>query len=342
MSSDERSDRAPAMSRPALTPEGWQALLERSDELTCYSAAVSVWLAVADNDWAGIVNPGLWLRLTEEAGGRFGFSYFAPELRTQLGVVRCGVDDPEQALAGALAELQRSGRVIVAADGFHLPWHVAWGREHVPHWFTVIGSSDQMEIADPFACRNELGIQTPERRRLDAQALQAMLPAIPQTNPVHRLREELALGDRAEGGLAYGYQWFAVSPVTAGDAPPGAHGPAALRRLAEHFETRGQDPDAYVQADDIWSIARHRAFLVRYAETRPEPETSAWVSEHGAALAQRWAHIAPLLMQAVLALRIGRAPSASVPSTLAELADREEAAAQVLPRTVTGCSIPAD
>jgi hypothetical protein len=351
MSVDERSDRAPATWDPGLTAQRWQSLLARSDELTCYSAAVSVWLAAVEDGWAGVVNPGLWLRLTEEPGGRFGFSYFPPPLRRRLGLVRGGADDPERALAGVLGELQRSGRVIIAADGFHLPWHVACGREHVPHWFTVIGSSDALEIADPFACRNELGVQTPERRGSDAEALVTMLPAIPKTNPVHRLREELALGDRAEGGLGCAYQWLQSEPVSAGapvsegaavTAAGAADGPAALRRLAEHFETRGQEPGAYEQADDIWSIARHRAFLLRYAESRCDPAASAWVAEHGAALARRWAHIAPLLMQAVLTLRIGRPASSSVPATLAELADREAAAAQALPPSLAGCSIQAD
>jgi hypothetical protein len=330
------------MTAAALSPERWQALLSRSEEFTCYSAAVGVWLAVETELWAAAVNPGLWLTVTDEPDGLLGFGYFPPALRARLGLIRAGADDPQAALAGVLDELARSGRVIVAADGYHLPWHVACGREHVPHWFTLTGAPDQLEVADPFACRNELGVQTPEHHSLDAEALTALLPAIPGTNAVHRLREELAFGDRSAAGLELGHQWFAASAVSSTSAPAGTEGPAAIRRLAEHFEARGQDPAAYAQADDIWSIARHRAFLVRYAESLEEPEAAGWVAEHGAALARRWAHIAPLLMQAVLSLRIGRTASPSVSTTLSELAEREDAAAQALPAALSGCSITAD
>ncbi|HZU39397.1 MAG TPA: hypothetical protein VE992_00010 [Solirubrobacteraceae bacterium] len=321
------------MTGPELTAARWERLLERSNEFTCYSAAMATWLAADDDGWAAAVNPGLWLRLTEEPDGLFGFAYFPPGLRARLGLERAGADEPGAALEGVLGELERSGRVIVAADGYHLPWHVASNREHLPHWFTLTGRPGALEIADPFACRNELGTQTAERRPVEEAELVQMLPALPGTNPVHRLREELAFGDRTERALEHRHQWFVQAAVAPGVAPAGAEGPEAIRRLAAHFRERGQDPSAYVQADDIWSIARHRAFLLREAQARAQAAgdaggaADAWAAEHGAPLARKWGHVAPLLMQATLSLRAGRAASSSVPDTLDALADMERAAA---------------
>ena len=317
MSANERSDRVPALSFPradsgALAgPAGAQRrahLLQRGRE------------RVAGRRRRGLGRDRQpWPVAEADRGSRW-------PVRLQLlppGAAQparagapAGADDSERALAGVLAELQRSGRVIIAADGFHLPWHVACGREHVPHWFTVIGSSDRFEIADPFACRNELGVQTPERRASDTEALVTMLPAIPQHQPGAPPARRAGIG-RSRARAAWGTGINGLRPPRHGRRRRGtAPRPAAGRRrpggaapAGRAFETRGQEPDAYGQADDIWSIARHRAFLLRYAESRPEPEASAWVTEHGAALARRWGHIAPLLMQAVLSLRIGRPAS---------------------------------
>ena len=322
------------MSPPVLTDARWIELLERSNEFTCYSAAMATWLAPLDDGWEGQVNPGLWLRLTAEPDGLFGFCYFPPELRARLGLARRGADDEATALAGVLHEIERNGRVIVAADGYHLPWHVAAGREHAPHWFVLTGVADRLEIADPFACRNELGTQTAERHAVQPRALSMLLSALPGTNPIHRLRELYAFGDQAPEGLERRFQWFVGAEVAETDAPAGADGPAAVRRLAEHFRAHGQDPDAYRQADDIWSVARHRALLTRRAAAAAmgdDGELAAWVAEHAVPLAKRWGHVAPLIMQATLTLAAGRPASSSVPDALDDLAGREERAAQTFP-----------
>ena len=180
---------------------------------------------------------------------------------------------------------------------------------------------------DPFACRNELGVQVASRLPVARDALARLIPALPGDDPVLRLRESLALGDVAPA-LAERFQWFVASKVDGARAPHGPTGPDAIRRLARAFREHGQTLDAYRQADDLWSIARHRAFLVRYAA---ESGAEDWVEEHGTPLARRWGHIAPLVMQATLALGAGRAASASVPDTLDDLAEREAAAAAALP-----------
>jgi hypothetical protein len=337
------------MTDPALTEARWAALLECSAEFTCYSAALATWLAAADDDWASLVDPGPWLRITEAQDGLFGFAYFPPGLRTRLGLVRVGADEPGEAIAGVRAELERSARVIIAGDGYHLPWHVAAGRRHVPHWFVLVGDGDAMEFADPFACRNELGVQEAARGTASEESLPELLEGLPGDDPVHRLREALALGDEIPDGGPQRYRWFIHSEVRDSSEPAGYDGPDAVRRLALHFREHGQDPDAYSQADDIWSIGRHRAFHCRQVERLPrstgQEEVRSWVVEHGTPLARKWSHMGPLMMQAMLALRAGRKASGSVPATLEQLSELERAAAAADPLaapTYAGAALPSD
>jgi hypothetical protein len=315
----------------------WEELVSYSDTFTCYSAAMATWAAARDG-WQDVVNPGLALVVTEAGDGIFGFAYFPPSLRARLGLDRAGAGDAAAALDGVLAELDRSGRVIVAGDGYRLPWHVAHGRRHVPHWYVVEREGDGLVMLDAFAARNELGVQTVTREQVDVGTLPELLPALPEDDPVLRLREVLAFGDDTTPLQWHPYQWFVRASVDAVVAPEGASGPDGLRRLARHFRERGQDAEAYVQADDIWSIGRHRAFLVRRAEelAATQPELGDWVADHGAPLAKRWSHVAPLLMQATLALRSGRPASSSVADVLDELADREDAAARPAAADIVG------
>ncbi|MDQ6606644.1 MAG: hypothetical protein M3Z06_08880 [Actinomycetota bacterium] len=318
---------------PTLSAQRRESLLSCREEFTCYSAAIATWLAVDQEDWARSVNPGLWLTITEPGDGVFGFAYFPPQLRAELGLQRTGADQVGAAIEGVRQEIARSGRVIVAGDGFHLPWHVAAGRLHLPHWYVLLAGAEGLEVMDPFACRNALGVQEATRLPVAPEALGGLLHALPGDDPIHVLRERLAFGDETEP-CALPHQWFVRGVAADWRRPEGANGPDALRRLAEHFRTHGQDPRAYAQADDIWSIARHRAFLHRWANVRAlqdgDDALADWVASQATPLIKRWGHIAPLLMQAALALGAGRQASASVPDTLEHLATLEQSASDAL------------
>ncbi|HEX5851456.1 MAG TPA: hypothetical protein VFY36_00025 [Solirubrobacteraceae bacterium] len=321
----------------------WSSLTAFSETYTCYSSAVATWVAHEREDWPSAVNPGLALTVLDAGEGLFGFAHFPPRLRAELELVRVGLDGPgPKALEGVLAELERSGRVIVAGDGFRLPWHVAHDRRHVPHWYVLAGTPDRLEVIDPFACRNELGVQEARRVPIAREQLPELLVGLPGGDPVLELRERLALGDECDrpGGDC---QWFVRGEVADSRGPAGAEGADGALALARHFRERGQHPRAYAQADDIWSIARHRAFLAHHArsvaERTSDAALAAWVQEHGETLAKRWSHMAPLIMQATLSLSSGRAASASVPDTLEDLAGRERAAAQAFPSALDVGSI---
>jgi hypothetical protein len=323
------------MSAPALTAGRWERISSFSETFTCYSAAMATWAAAADDDWPAVVNPGLWLTITSPGSEIFGFAYFPHTLRAELGVVRHGAPNAGDAVAGVLAEVGRSGRAIVAGDGFHLPWHVAFERRHVPHWYVLEEAAEGLVMFDAFAARNALGVQEVTRRAVSHADLPELLRALPEDDPVLRLREVLAFGDDTAPLPWHPYQWFERESVDGVAKPEGADGPDGLLLLAGHFREHGQDPAAYRQADDIWSIGRHRAFLARLlgeeAASRGDRELAAWVEEHAAPLAKRWGHVAPLLMQATLALDSGRPASTSVSEVLEDLAGRERSAAQAFP-----------
>jgi len=312
----------------------WRGLTPFSETFTCYSAAIATWIAYADDAWPRTLNPGLWLTLTEEADDLFGFSFFRPGLRAELGLVRTQADDDAAGTGvdAVLAELEHSGRVIVAGDGFRLPWHVAYGRKHVPHWYVIV---EGPTIIDPFACRNELGVQKEYSAPVALPELPELVGALPSGDPVYELRESLGLGDDLGPRGAGSPQWFVRADVGPIREPAGLQGPDAVLRLARHFREQGGEPRAYRQADDLWSIARHRAFLSvqtrATAERTGDAELAAWVGEHAEPLSKRWAHMAPLIMQATLALGVGRPVSDSVPKTLEAIADLERDAAGAFP-----------
>ena len=320
----------------ARLEDAWPQLTELSDAYTCYSSAVAAWAAYSHPSWESLVNPGLWLVIKPAEDMLFGFGHFRPGLRASLGLARASSDDADEAVAAILAELERAGRVIVAGDGYRLPWHVAFERRHVPHWFVLSADDSEPVVADPFACRNDLGWQQPARVPIATGDLPQLVAGLPVGDPVFALRESFALGDD-EGPLqVHRFHWLEHSATTFGARVlNGAVGVDGVRLLADHFREHGQNPDAYRQADDIWSIARHRAFLARYAHQIAERDEDnalrRWVDEHANSLARRWSHLAPLLMQATLALGAGRSATSSVPDALDELAEREAAAAAGFP-----------
>lgn len=316
----------------AMTAEDprWQSLLAHSDTYTCYSAALAAWAAFEFPAWAGIVNSGLSLTLVDEDEGLFGFVHFPSGLRAALGLARRGADDSGEGVNAILEELARHGRVIVSGDGFALPWHVAAGRRHVPHWFVLRGSPSAPVAVDPFACRNDLGRQEATLQPINPTTLASLAVAHPGDDEVVRLRESFALGDDARPLERRRFQWFERADAEIREAV-GATGPAAVSRLAQHFRDHGAQADAYRQVDDIWSIARHRGFLAQLAAAQPGEAHVEWLETHVQPLAKRWSHMAPLLMQASLAIGAGRQPTGSVADTLDEIAEREAAADRACP-----------
>jgi hypothetical protein len=313
----------------------WQALTARSDTYTCYSAALATWAAFDSAEWPATIDAGLYLAVVERSDLLFGFAHFPATLARDLGVVRRSADEVADAVAGVEDELAAAGRVIVAGDGFNLPWHVAHGSRHVPHWFVLARRRDgTCVVADPFTCRNELGVQQTALMPVAGSDLPTLLATIPPDDAVTALREAFALG-ADDGPLPPArFRWLVRGDPPEPRPPLGPEGPAAIARLAAHFREHTEDPAAYRQGDDLWSVARHRAFSAARLTTETavggSESLGRWCEEHARPIAARWGHVAPLLMQATLTLASGRVPTSSLADTLDELATREEQAAEAL------------
>ena len=135
----------------------WEALTDLSETYTCYSSALATWTAVRLPSWRELLDPGLHLGLVEADDLLFGFSHFLLGLAQTLGLVRRSTDAHNEAVEAIVAESKRNHRVIVAGDGFNLPWHVAHARRHVPHWFVVAATGDGPTVGRP--------VQLPQRPR---------------------------------------------------------------------------------------------------------------------------------------------------------------------------------
>src|SRR4051794_17767696 len=108
-----------------MTAPRWEELVLDGEAFTCYSAALAAWVAVSGDGWREVLDAGLHLVVVEAEDGLFGFAHFPPDLGHRLGLVRRGAADTAMALEGIRQELRGRGRVVVAGDGYHLPWHTA-------------------------------------------------------------------------------------------------------------------------------------------------------------------------------------------------------------------------
>ena len=285
-----------------------------------------MWTAFGFPNWAAAVDGGLHFALVEADELHFGFSHFPRNTFTHTGTYPPGGRRSRGGHRRHPPRARADRPSIVAADGFNLPWHIAHGRRHVPHWFVIAHREGDLAVIDPFTCRSDLGLQRAWFESLDTVELTRLAAAVPLDDRVVALREAFAFGSDAPLTSA-AFRWV-VHEVAEPAVVEGFNGPAAVRRLAEHFRVHALRPEAYRQADDLWSIARHRAFFARHAAADDELEQ--WAEAHLAPLARRWNHVAPLIMQATLALKGGRTPTASLPDALDELAEREERAAAAL------------
>jgi len=310
---------------------------EWGEKLTCYTAALADWLAPEQRAWwRPLLAGGPTLRIEPAGDGLYKFAHHwrapAPSLGLALSVAGSWAE------AGPALEdvAARHGKVVIAGDGFRLPWQRAWRRRHVPHWFVLRRLGDrEWYVDDPLTLVNDLGRQEPAAVVLDPEQLPEACRALPPGSAVLSLREAAALG-RDDPVIGPAYRWLSPTGV-GGDTRPLAtaaehagHDPAAaLRELAAAFASRGSDPAAYRQVDDLWQALRQRelaaAALAAERAAQPcaadGPDPDAW-----AEAAQAWRRLLLLLFHARLAAESGDAgdrAGAVVARALSQLADIE-------------------
>lgn len=263
---------------PAAVPGTGPALAPWSQALTCYSAALAAWLAVRDPRWwRPLLAGGPTLGTSPADGGLFLFHHHSAPLLPSLGLAVRWTDRWSRARESQREQLARHGAVTVCGDAYRLPWQVAHGRRHGPHWFTVVRGPEGDAVADALAMTTQDGPQQPCRVPLDDALPEEWCRALPgDGDPVHWLREDSVSGTSHTGrGARYRWlTWDGDAPAPAADPgmQPGPgrarcapeFGAAAVRALAERVRTDG--PLAlHRQADDLWQALRQRELLLTAA-----------------------------------------------------------------------------
>lgn len=281
-----------------------EVLLEWSERFTCYTSALSVWLAHRQREWwRPLLSSGPYLGVCR-AGALWQFHHSPEPWAPAFGLVARGCDDPDEARA-AVDAVRTVWPVIVAGDVYHLPWQQGHHRWHAPHWF-VLPTLDgvRRELVDPLSLTTKRGRQDPFQGPIPAAPFAEWAQALPGGNAVHDLRELSVLGSEPSY-LGFRYRW--LEPVTSehepvrGPAGSGGRleGPDACHALADHFTDHGDNPAAYVQVEDMWQAVRQREFVVAAAEADPDLLAPSALSHWRAGLEQ-WRRIPGLLLHARL------------------------------------------
>jgi hypothetical protein len=304
--------------RDDTTADSPGGLAAWGEKLTCYTAALAGWLAAEGQTWwRPLLAGGPVLRIEPAGDGLHKFAHHwrapAPSLGLALSVAQSWAE------AGPALDdlLTRHGRVVIAGDGFRLPWQRAWRRRHVPHWFLLRRTDDgRLRVDDPLTLVNELGRQDSASVVLRREQLPEACRALPPGSVVFSLREAAALG-LDDPVIGPSYRW--LSPVRVGDSrrlPPQSAELArsdptvtALHDLAAAFAAEGTMPSAYRQVDDLWQALRQRelatAALAVERVRRPcpadMPDPRGWTDAVAA-----WRRLLVLLFHARLAAESGQ------------------------------------
>jgi len=268
-----------------------------SGTLTCYTAALGEWAARRRRRWWRLLVAGGPTLSVLPRGLHLEFRHSRVSPAVALGLRLRTAPSWAEAEPAIADELERSGRVVVAADAWALPWHPAHRRSHVSHWVLVERQGDALELHDSLAMDSEFGRLRPSRVLVRQEAETILRSELRLSGP-ERLREAAALGSaEVEDGAAY--RWLVADPAA---RPPSADATApddteqALTSLADYFERHAGRAHAYEHLLDVWQAARQRALVVAALEA--EGGRAADAVADWRALANEWAALPPLLLHA--------------------------------------------
>lgn len=300
----------PVVRAGAAHPDGPAVPLAPADwgpAFSCYTSALAVYLA-ADDDrwWRTLADGGPHLRVTPTAAGPLRFEHHPRPPGRLIGLRAQGADDWEAAWAGIGSELDASGRVIIAADSWNVPWLTAYRRKHGPHWFVLARDGDAYTVDDPLDLVDEHGQQSPVRTRLSEADVRGCCGALTGPLPHLVLREEAALGSTVTA-LGAGYRW--LTRVAPSPGTPDAVIRHGALELADQFARAAAEPASYLQVDDVWQGLRQRELLVRAIEVEEKlgelsgvPAREPWER-----VTELWRRLPPLLLHARLLAGAGGA-----------------------------------
>lgn len=336
------------------------------DVLSCYTAAIAHTLHLRGVDPSWSIGTQLFLAIRDACDDDPSFEfvhYHTPLLGAGslagLALFRHGASTAKDA-ARAIGVECRKGPVIVSGDTWHLPWHVARGVRHSPHWFVVdfvTPDGARVHIGDAFSYSDDQGEQLPHSGWYGLEELSAFSVACRDRSRPYCLREKWALGAPELAVPADPHQWLTTSEAGSPVEPDAAvvrglfatslafaerqraradlcgggwhHGSAALRMLSVRFRDFLGHPKLYECANDVWVAARSRAF---FARTLRRAATELAIAEAGPLasaceemLLPLWNSLPQLLRYNLASIERGRRPRLLLADATARLADAEDA-----------------
>jgi hypothetical protein len=348
-----------ACPRPSVPQSGRPAL--RGDLLSCYTASIGCYLerCGADPEWALGLQLFTAIRFISENPPICAFLHYHTPLlgcapTHSLLLRRRWTMSVDEARAAIVAECRRSGLVIVSGDTYRLPWSVAHGRRHAPHWFVVDSAEAtgrSLHVVDPFAYIDDLGTQEPHHgwinmevlgtppplcpaisyRGLWAFGLEDPLPPAPPCVIEWFEAAEPAQGTSCEPHtlldlLASGCAYYCGSSVRP-DLTEWTVGAQALSALADWARDRLDDARLYVVSDDLWVSHRNRLLfanaLGRVAALVRRPDLRRLADDIRDVLAPEWSAIPRVMRYNAACLERGRPPRRIVIDLLQQVAERE-------------------
>ncbi|OXM49733.1 hypothetical protein [Amycolatopsis alba] len=263
--------------------------------LSCYTANLERYLA-GEFDSAAVVGRSVRLAVRATEVGLV-FSHHAPSLDhlpdgTRFEYAAVTAADTEDALR---QEIRRYGRALVVADAARLPWSVAFGAAHAPHWLLVTGAeADHYLVEDAFEALLPQGTQQPYLGTVARSALRTAITGLPEWDAPQRVRNEMAFGARISlPGTTTG-SILLRRVLGSGEERAPESGlieddslvlPLLMNRLAD------EGPAAARHLPDIWAAAGHRAFAHRWRALAGDTETELATAELWGAL-PRWVQMA--------------------------------------------------
>jgi hypothetical protein len=332
----------------------------RGDLLSCFGTAVAHLLGHVGQPYLIFMGCQLATGVRHDGDIMEFRHYHTPLMGRAPGIVvsRHRAYSAEDAAAGILAELDRSGAVVLTGTNDHLPWVDPGELDIASHWVFASrrpGAGRGIRVSDPFTWIDDAGEHHGYVGVRSEGQIACLAEGSALTTACAISRDRWAFGsatDRPDGYLAHGWYWLAADeaspdatlaadPVrtllsrTARLAPRHSDTEGgdwhwdedAFEMLAEFFENGRDDPVTYVLHNDLWVVARSRALFATALAAQPVRavlgDLSGVIACMDGGIIPAWNAVLKLLRYNAGRMARGRPPRAGVGPALNALAGQE-------------------